>query len=402
MPASSSNRPSRDVQRLLTLSAALSLSGSRLEDLHWEHQLGTVLNKLLLGKKNRSIETALDFLFSNDSNAYEVLVEQAETFSESASVQRNGEHFDALLISAPLVAWTRYQLPQAPLREEAMHKLQQALCEQILAPGVKLATLPDLVSFEQMPQTFQDTRHWTQSLAMRALDASAPLPATFGNQADFPDNLLADARFLVGVVVVPRGEAIFRWQTPLDDTRFFSREECNAGWKQAAEAVLSPVFAGCQLNLLPVDAYYVNNREADRHIRPLALKAAVTWLHTAANLPASDLRACIAGCGENAIEEYRVGFTTRSSHQVVYGCIWPVLSKEEALADTMDTGQVSPSDEIAAMLKESGITEIRRLPGLHPVEFCEDCGAPYFPNSLGEFMHPELPEETETGPIHFH
>ncbi|MNT94589.1 hypothetical protein D3C72_2363140 [compost metagenome] len=59
-------------------------------------------------------------------------------------------------------------------------------------------------------------------------------------------------------------------------------------------------------------------------------------------------------------------------------------------------------DEIAALLKEFGVNDVRRLPGVLPPEYCEDCGAPYFPNPLGELVHAELPEDAEAAPAHFH
>src|SRR3546814_11073805 len=92
----------------------------------------------------------------------------------------------------------------------------------------------------------------------------------------------------------------------------------------------------------------------------------------------------LAGCGESSIEEYRIGFSTRQSNEVVYGCIWPVLSKEEAQADGLESGHIDVPDEIAALLKELGVADVRRLPGIYPAEFCDDCGAPHFPNPLGE------------------
>jgi hypothetical protein len=156
------------------------------------------------------------------------------------------------------------------------------------------------------------------------------------------------------------------------------------------------------MEYLQPDAYYTNSREADRRIRPLALKAAVTWLQTAARLPGDELRAVIAACGDTVVEEFRIGFSTRTSNEVVYGCIWPVLSKEEAAADDMDAGHIDVPDEISALLKDLGVGDVRRLPGIYPLEFCDDCGAPHFPNPLGEMLHPELPEETDLTPAHFH
>src|SRR3546814_3883759 len=49
----------------------------------------------------------------------------------------------------------------------------------------------------------------------------------------------------------------------------------------------------------------------------------------AVNLEASQLRAVVAGCGENRIDEYRISFTARNSNDVYYGCVWPLYGREE-------------------------------------------------------------------------
>ncbi|NYT86532.1 DUF2863 family protein [Pollutimonas harenae] len=400
MPATTPPRLSRDAQRLLTLTEALARSGSRLEDIYWEGLLAVQLNKILLAKKNKTVETALDHLLGTDINAYEILVEQAETLSESTSLTHEGVEYDALLFSAPLVAWTRYQLPQGELTETQLDGLISQMQACVVAPDARLAMVPRLVNFDQMPQTFQETRAWIQHLVQQALGISNEAhPIKLPSELE---SLLADARFLVGVIVVPKGQPLFRWQTRQDANTFVSREQCHESWAESSTAILAPLFTGCHVEFLQPDAYYVNSREADRRIRPLALKAAVTWLQTAAQLAGGELRAVIAGCGDSAIEEYRIGFSTHQGNEVIYGCIWPVLSKEEAASDGLEAGHIDVPDEIAALLKEMGVSDIRRLPGVYTPEFCDDCGAPYFPNAIGEMLHPELPEETDLTPIHFH
>src|SRR5690606_37815965 len=153
------------------------------------------------------------------------------------------------------------------------------------------------------------------------------------------------------------------------------------------------LYTACQTELLLPGAFYMTNREADRRIRPLSIMASVAWLQIATPFTAHQLRACVAACGNENVEEYRSGFKPLNSNDVIYGCIWPVLSREEAMADSIDSDQPSVSDEIAALLKQLDIHEIKRLPGILTSEFCEDCGAPYFPNALGEMLHPELPED---------
>lgn len=399
MPANALPRLSRDSQRLITLVQALTLSGSRLEDVYWEGQLNALLNKLLTARKNTTIENALDHMLAGEIEGYEILFEQAETCSESLLLSHDDQDYDVLLISAPIVAWTRYRLPEGLLDLIQQKALANGLLHGLLADGAKLALLPQLVNFDQMPQTFHATRQWAQRLGLIALGARTdayPIQPVM-----HADGMLADARFLVGAVVVPKGMPLFRWQT--DSGNIVSvREKYHTAWANTASKSLATLFTGCQAEYLLPDAFYNNNREADQRIRPMALKAAVTWLQTAADLPPSELRAVIVGCGETTTQEYRVGFSTLDSNNVVYGCIWPVLSKEEALPELMDTHYIAVPEEITALLKELGLSEVRRLPGLYPIEFCDDCGAPSFPSPIGEMEHPELPDETSLDPVQFH
>lgn len=399
MPANDLPRLSRDAQRLIAIVQALTLSGSRLEDQNWESLLNTLLNKLLTGRKNNAIENALDHMLAGDIEGYEILFEHAEACSESMLICHDDQDYDVLLISAPIVAWTRYRLPEGLLDPSQQRVLADGLLQHVLAENAKLALLPQLVNFDQMPQTFHATRQWVQRLGLIALGArTEKVPIHPMMDAD---GMLADARFLVGAIVVPKGMPLFRWQTDSGKTVSL-RDKMHTTWINTASKILANMFTGCQAEYLLPDAFYNNNREADQRIRPLALKAAVTWLQTAAELPPNELRAVIVGCGLTTPQEYRVGFSTIDSNNVVYGCIWPVLSKEEALPELMDTHHIAVPDEITALLKEMGLSEVRRLPGLYPIEFCEDCGAPSFPNNLGDMEHPELPDETSLDPVQFH
>ena len=391
------SRLSVDVRRLLELTEALTLSGSRLEDLYWEEQLKQLIGKLYKSRKNRHLETALDQLIPNKMQAYEVLVELAETFSESTEIHEKAD-YDVLLVSAPILIWTRYQLPlPTPLQRKDFDLIEAAFREHIAAPQACVALLPQVISFEQMPQSFQDTARLTQQLGMQAVTGEVksieitPLAHTEG--------MLADARFIIAAIAVPKGQPVFHWQTP-SAPAVQSRAQSLQNWQQSIEPCFNRLFAGCTIDYQQPEAFFVSSREADRRIRPLALKAAAIWLQNAANLNGSDIRATIVGCGENMIEEYRVGFTTRQSNQVIYGCVWPILSKEEA--NLNNEGLPDIPDHIAEQLAEVGIKEVKRLNGLAQGEICDDCGAPFFPNTLGEMMHPELPEEIDLEPRHFH
>jgi hypothetical protein len=58
--------------------------------------------------------------------------------------------------------------------------------------------------------------------------------------------------------------------------------------------------------------------------------------------------------------------------------------------------------QIEATLRECGVIETTRLEDRFLLEYCEDCGAPLFPNPVGEVVHAEFPEEGEVAPVHLH
>lgn len=393
----SSPRLNRDASRLVALAHALDRSGSKVEDLYWEAQLAEAITKLLRSGHDAPLESALDNLAQTDPGAYEVLIEQSETLSESMQIEKNGTRHDVVLLVAPVVAWTRYTIPTGPIPAPAQQALLAQLHGHILADGVRVALMPHLVSIDQMPRTFAETWQWLHRLGTQALGAETAKPAL--NDDVETANMLADTRYVVAAVAVPERAPVFRWQERWDDPQS-SRDACLAQWVEQAQPTLAALLPGCGIECLLPDAYYVSNREADRRVRPLSLRAAIAWLESAVSLEPSQMRAVVAGCGEARIDEYRIGFTARNSNDVYYGCVWPLYGREDDVP--ADEGQPNAVDEIAALLKEYGVSDVRRIPGVLPPEYCEDCGAPHFPNPLGELVHAELPEDAEAVPAKFH
>jgi hypothetical protein len=141
--------------------------------------------------------------------------------------------------------------------------------------------------------------------------------------------------------------------------------------------------------------YHAAAREADRASRPYSLRAAVAFLQTTLNVAASDLRAVLAPYHDRQLEEFRVGFTMNDSTDVVHGVVWPLLEAEDETTEM-------PA-QIEAVLREAGLREIIALDHRFPMEYCDDCGAPLYPNPDGEPSHAELPEEqAEAAPRHLH
>jgi len=153
-------------------------------------------------------------------------------------------------------------------------------------------------------------------------------------------------------------------------------------------------------------------READKLIRPISIRAAVHYLTNTLGVEASDLRAVIAGFGEESadgqIDEYRVGFTLRQTTEVVYGIVWPLYGQEDENGTPMEgpltasPTPLTPINEIIAHLNEAGITHIKRINEQYVAEYCDDCGAPLFADPTGELVHAEMPEDTPAGTEHFH
>lgn len=394
-----SSHLSRESARLVALSLALHSSGSRVEDRYWEKELATLLTKLMRNKNDAAIDAALDHMSKLHPGGYEVLIEHAETISESCVLVHEGKRYDVLLLVAPLVAWTRYSIPATTIPPASLKTLGDQLKAQVLSKHARVALMPHLASLDQMPRTFCETWDWMQKLGAITLSTSNETPKLNVESEAF--NMLADTRYLVAAVVVPEGDTIFHWQDEPGELGE-ARKQCLANWTEHTQSTFNALLPGCGFEVLVPDAYYVSNREADRRVRPLSVKAAVSWLGSALNVEANQLRAVIAGCGEERIDEYRIGFTQKNQTEVIYGCLWPLYGPEDEQDHPEHEAPLETTEEIAALLKECGVTDIRRLPGILPPEFCEDCGAPYFPNPSGEMVHAELPEDAETTPTHFH
>src|SRR6188768_3932781 len=83
-------RLTRDAERLIALANGLNASGSVTEDRYWEGEMSTLAARLL------------------------------ENGSESVAVMQGDRAWQALLIAAPIVAWSKYSIPSGTIaRDEA-------------------------------------------------------------------------------------------------------------------------------------------------------------------------------------------------------------------------------------------------------------------------------------------
>lgn len=399
MPFSIPSHFSDHAQQLLTYSYAIKQSNSFLEDQWWDTNVTTLLNQILNNRSDKAIETTLEYLASTDAEAYEALFDKVEKATESIAIEHNNQLYDALLVTAPVMVWSRYQLPTGNISSKQHAQILTAFKETIAAAGSLITIVPHLLNFETLPESFHDTYALTKRLAESALSKeSSP---HYKEIAPEFENVLAETYFVVGVIVVPKGKPMFRWQsTTINSVQ--QRQQLEQTWAKKFINITQPLLTGCNTQVISPKPYYASHRAADHKIRPFVLRAAINWLQMVANQPASSLHATIIGCGDPSLEEYRIGFTSKSTKSVIYGCVWPVLTKDEVVSEFINYDAPSLIDDIVAILKEEGIDEVRRLPNIVLGETCDSCEAPYFPDQLGDLQHPKLPEETDFSPVSLH
>ena len=373
----SRSRLSRDVTQLCWLATGLAESGGRLEDAFWEPKLAALVDGLLESGGDEDITLALDRLYETQPRAHDELADMVESRAESCILRQESQEFDVLLIAAPILSWSRITLPTATLPAAALATLKVHLGAHVLAAGARLALCDYLFSPDQLPRSFADTRQLVAQLGLRAL-AGEDLAVDTRNLPE-TNRFLSDTRYLLGAVVVPRGQGLFFW-----NENDGSREVALSQWQSQAGPTLEPLMPGCAWEMVLPDAYHAACRAADRLSRPYSLRASVAFLQTVLNAPADQLHVAMGPFHDQRLEEYRIGFSFQDRPEVVHGVVWPLLGDEDENTDV--------AAEIEATLKDCGVTHLVCHEHRFPFEFCEDCGAPLYPNGEGELMHAELPE----------
>jgi hypothetical protein len=388
----SAPRLTRDAERLIALANGLHTSGSLTEDRFWEGELASLLEKLLENGNDAPLEGALDHLWQTNSGAYDVLIERVEGISESVTVMQGDRAWETLLVAAPVVAWSKYAISSGPIPREDAQALQVQLQAHVLAQDTRLTLVPYFYSIDQLPRHFSELRRLAAKLGDAAVTGEIP-------RIDFtrmPETaqLLSDSRFVIAAIAAPRGRPLFRWQE--DGSGHTGRTTGLEQWIAQARPTIAKLLPGCVFECLLPDAYYGNCREADRRVRPYSVRAGVAFLENALHLEPSQLRAVIAGFGEERVDEYRIGLTVDGDSHVAHGVVWPLYGRED------ENARPGPVEDVVAELAQCGVTEVKKLTGTFEPEYCEDCGAPLFANPDSEMVHAELPEEADSPSAHFH
>ncbi len=377
------HRLSRDAERLAWLAQGLAESGSRLEDAWLESEIAGLVDRLLKAGDEDVLNQSLDRLHETNGRAYEELADLIEAGCEASRAGDTAR----LLLALPVLAWSRYAIPTRSVPKATLDALRAQLSAHVLSAEARVHFADYLYSPDQLPHGYSETRAFADQL-WSAAAAGKDLKVD-GRRLEESQVFVSDVRYLIAAVQVPVGRPVFRWNEA-DGGRAAALE----AWREQGGPNLQGLLTGCAYEVLLPDAYFAAWRQADRETRPFALRAAVEYLKTLFNEPASRLRAIAAPYYEHWLEEWRVGFTLADSDDVVHGITWPLLGQEDENADL--------GAEIQTLLKNAGVGDVRVLDTRMPLEYCDDCGAPLFPNADGENVHAELPEDMQGAPAPLH
>ncbi|HUL68152.1 MAG TPA: DUF2863 family protein [Burkholderiaceae bacterium] len=386
--ASTRARQSVDAETLVKMARRLSESGSRLEDQLWQRRLIETINDRLARRSDDAIESALDDLARTSQRAYDDLADLAESCAESTLVQIDDRAHDVLLLALPLLAWSRYKLPATTLSATVLDNLRTQLTGHLVARGARVALADYLFSIDQLPEAFSDVRRLTEQLG----DAAAESIALHIDPRKLrePVGMLADTRYLVAAIATPSGAPLFHWQELGVDPD--AKITALSSFREQAASVLQPVLTGCRFRVLSPMAFHSSLRFADRELRQFSLEAAVAFLKLAYDFAPQSLSAA-AGLFEdpqgNSGAEVRIGLAKASEDDaVVEGVVWPLLGDDEE----------QTLEEVEKALQALGVQRAAMHAHRFPLEFCDDCGAPMFPNAAGHVVHAEPPEDAEDRP----
>ncbi len=374
----SRDRISRDAAELQRLATGLSESGGQLEDAFWQNRLATFIDKLLQDGAEDDLNAALDRLFEVNPRAHDELADMIESRAETTLLAHDGKDHDILLFAAPVLAWSRFSIPAGTLPASVMTNLAVHLGAHVFGTGAKLALADFFFSPDQLPRSFCDTWLLLRELGVAALSGrhlsvdSADLPET--------NRFLSDVRYLIGAMALPRGAAPFRWNEAEGNKEAALKE-----WLRQGSPSLEAMLTGCAWQPLLPDAYHSACRLADRDSRPYSIRASVAFLQTALGLMPAGIKAVVGPFYDRRMEEYRVGLGPRDKEATYHGIVWPLLGAEDEATDA--------AGEIEAVLRECGVKEVVFLDHHFPMEFCDDCGAPMYPDKSGELVHAEMPEQ---------
>tara|TARA_B100001093_G_scaffold517404_1_gene598869 strand:+ start:330 stop:1502 length:1173 start_codon:yes stop_codon:yes gene_type:complete len=386
-PSSRRGRGSREADLIVELAEGLAQSGSRVEDIFWTKKLNDEIQKNLKSSDETTLNTALDRLAERESRAYEELADAIEGNVEHQTIGDQKElQKDVLLFAVPILAWSRMLLPTKTLTRSQLERIKKSLIGNIFNKNTDVSLADFFYSPDQLPESFGETKDLMTKLTECLPKNNLKIDSSLLNQTA---KFLADQRYILGIASVPKGEPIFLWQSGPE-----TRDEVNAIWKKVGKNLLNDLLPACAYELILPRAYYVACRDADKSARKFSITASVSYLSTLLTTSANLLSVVVGGCYNRQLEEYRISFFSDTSVEAIHGVIWPLLGAEDEMSDIVE--------EIEHSLRDSGVERVEILSQRLPMEYCEECGSPLYPNHDGEMTHTELPAPEEGSSQNLH
>ncbi|AZN36166.1 DUF2863 family protein [Iodobacter ciconiae] len=375
------SRGTAEVDELIHIASSLSISCTLAEDRFWQDKLTRQIEEILIDEDEDTLNSALDTLSKTDPQAWNELADIIEACTETHRVTLGKQEGQSVMFAVPLLAWSRFSIPSGQLGTERIENLRKHLAEQVFAKDTCFSIADFLFSPDQLPQGYCNTAKLSKMLATLSVE-NGTLACEQANSAE-PAAFLTDTRYLLGAVAAPAGQALFRWQE--EDG---IRKEVLSQWQKQGLDSLQSLFAGCAMESLTPLSYFAAWRESDRASRGYSLRATVSFLQLMLDIEASQLTCVIAACHGRQLEEYRIGFIRRNEEPILHGVVWPLLDGEDEQTDCVA--------EIEAILRAAGVHDIVAHEHSFPMDQCDDCGNPLFPDLSGDLLHIEIPEASDT------
>ncbi len=383
------NRPTvaRGASRLIRLAMEWAECSSRLEDQYWAKEVAPEIDTLLADSNEKTLNSALDQLWSRNPRAHDLIADLIEARAESMSVTLNEQPYDMLILALPVLAWSRDKIPSGKIPAKTVDAITAQLSGHVLAKAARVQVANGLFSPDQLPHQYCESFDLARAM-FESMEKSEAFKIDFSNWPE-TGQFVADTRLILASVAVPVGTAIFRWQE-----EEITREKVLANWREQGVAVLQSVLPGCTLEALLPSAFHSGSRLADREGRGFSLKAGVQFLEAVLSVSPREMVAVVAPFYDRELEEYRISLMRENQTDVLHGVVWPVLGSEA------DEGTVA--DEIEAILKQLGVGNVVQIEHKFPLEHCSDCGAPLFSDTESELIHAGFPEDDAPESVRYH
>jgi Protein of unknown function (DUF2863) len=381
----------RETNQLVRLAEGLASSKSRAEDTYWERELEKAVTTHLDNNDEEAINRALDKAHDAPEATFDALADMVESLTESMVVDSELGPQRVCLFAAPILVWGRAKIPTKTIPKQILQNLTVQLGAHVFSSKAKISLADYLFAPDQLPHSYSESREMLGRL-VESIRQRTPLAIDEATVEEAPD-VVCDMRMIIGAFQVAEGEPFYAWQemtTPVEE----ARQTCLVNWRAQGGAAIQPMLVGFPHELTLPRTFFSACRDADLASRAYSIGASVAYLEAVTHTPPEKITAIIGGCWGNGIEEYRIGFSIGEEEDVVHGTIWPLVSDEAE-----DTPVV---EEIESLLKAAGIKSIISLDEQLPLEFCDDCGAPHFPNRDGEMLHAHLPEDADTHGVQLH